>query len=387
MLKCALLLFGDRDGLDWEFFPSNGRSGGVVSIWRKLIFSKKTVCSDPAFIVIQGVWEVANVPCIIANIYSPCDLTDQISQWQELSFVRNRFGTGWGAYVIKKKLSELKKEIKKWNRDEFTWLDQKIALVSDELNGLDLLGEMTDLDPQQVARRKELLGEFWKYTDLNNSLLAQKSRLKWLQKGDVNSSYFHASINYRRIRNQILGLNVDGCWVEDMEVLGDKIRSFFELSFCENLPKRPKLDVIGFKTDSDNDLHALELLDELMEKIQALCCKQDEKDGWCWTLEKDGGISFSSAYRAMTKFEPGPDAGCFRKVWNTFIPTKVSGFMWKILWGKLPTKVALQYRNIIPPSASIQPGSIIIEEEEDTEKVEAIAIRRKTLSREGEKRR
>ncbi|KAK7258795.1 hypothetical protein RIF29_24382 [Crotalaria pallida] len=137
MRNCAGL-FGDRNDMDWEFIPSNGRSGGVVSIWRKSKFEKKRVIVGPGFIAIQGDLHIGMVPCCFVNIYSPCNLGDRIMQWQELIFVKNQLGPK---------------------------------------------GENGDLNHSQVAKQKELLCEYWKLLDLNDSLLSQKAKVRWAQKG------------------------------------------------------------------------------------------------------------------------------------------------------------------------------------------------------------
>ncbi|KAK7269299.1 hypothetical protein RIF29_22022 [Crotalaria pallida] len=96
-----------------------------------------------------------------------------------------------------------------------------------------------------------------------------------------------------------------------------------------------------------------ELGADLLRRIQPLCCFRDKKDGWRWVLETDGRFSVRSAYVFLARHYSMPHSVCYSKAWNRFIPSKVSALMWKILQGRLPTKIALQRRCIIPQSESV----------------------------------
>ncbi|KAK7245976.1 hypothetical protein RIF29_40832 [Crotalaria pallida] len=124
--KMCALLFGGRVDIDWEFVPSSGRSGGVVSIWKKSVFEKMQVCSGPGFIAIKGVLKAGSVACCVVNVYSPCSLSDRRSQWQELILVKNQLGNS----------------------------------VCEEMNQIDIQSEMVDLNSQQLSEDLEQFHPF-----------------------------------------------------------------------------------------------------------------------------------------------------------------------------------------------------------------------------------
>nr|UBX54584.1 Line-1 retrotransposon [Lupinus angustifolius] len=108
-------------------------------------------------------------------------------------------------FIVKEKLKSLKEVIKVWNKETSGCLESKLGNLVKEIQHLDLLGESSVLDSNQIALKKNLTADWWKTANWRDNLLWQKSRCKWLKEGDANTSYFHACINNRRRRNQIHG--------------------------------------------------------------------------------------------------------------------------------------------------------------------------------------
>lgn len=88
------------------------------------------------------------------------------------------------------------------------------------------------------------------------SLLAQKSRVRWLAEGDSNSRFFHACIKGNRRRTQLLKILVDGHWVEDVEGVKKGVKEHFEEKFKEENFNRPTLNGVQFNQISirENEL-------------------------------------------------------------------------------------------------------------------------------------
>lgn len=74
---------------------------------------------------------------------------------------------------------------------------------------LDIVDETSGLDENLVIRRKEMTTELIRRLHQKGSLNAQKAKIKWLREGDVNSSFFHRVINFRRKINEIPGIMID----------------------------------------------------------------------------------------------------------------------------------------------------------------------------------
>lgn len=87
----------------------------------------------------------------------------------------------------------MKKELKIWNVEHFGNLERRETQVEKELK-LELKEE-GDLEEKELETKKWLQEEFWNVATCNESLLRQKSRMKWLVDGDTNSKFFHDNVN------------------------------------------------------------------------------------------------------------------------------------------------------------------------------------------------
>jgi hypothetical protein len=159
---------------------------------------------------------------------------------------------GRKAFVLKEKFRLLKDCLRKWNKEVFGILDLNIDKTVKDLNDIEgLLGE--DVADTEMTRREGLNKEFWSQLHFKESLLKQKSRMRWVKEGDANSRYFHESIKNRRRRNQLVAL-IDGeQWVQGVDNIKGFVKSYFENNFKERWDCRPNLDGIQFQSLSEDD--------------------------------------------------------------------------------------------------------------------------------------
>ncbi|KAI3751226.1 hypothetical protein L2E82_22274 [Cichorium intybus] len=83
--------------LDYDYVGvnSDGKSGGLVSIWNKTCFQKSEVVKSKNYIIIKGKWTGTNNDIIFANIYGPHELAEQRRLWQDLLEVKNSLPGSW----------------------------------------------------------------------------------------------------------------------------------------------------------------------------------------------------------------------------------------------------------------------------------------------------
>lgn len=63
------------------------------------------------------------------------------------------------------------------------------------------------------------------------SILRQKSRVRWLQEGDQNTRFFHSTVKRKRWRNNIQGIRHDGDWITNPERMKEIFVQHFEQRF------------------------------------------------------------------------------------------------------------------------------------------------------------
>jgi hypothetical protein len=183
-----------------------------------------------------------------------------INGWLEhpefYSFVENMWkgfsAHGKKTFVLKEKFKLLRDALRKWNREVFGILDLNIDKTVKELN---VIESFLDEDNGDVVltRREGLNKEFWNQLHLKESLIKQKSRVKWVKEGDSNSRFFHESIKSRRRRNQWVTLKNGEHWVEGVDEVKSYVKSYFENNFKESWDSRPTLNGIQFQSLSEED--------------------------------------------------------------------------------------------------------------------------------------
>jgi len=176
-----------------------------------------------------------------------------------------------------------------------------VNLASEELqkriNELDARDDEKGLEELGRKERRSLLA------DLNNAMFTQKAimykkaRHKWLKQGDLNTKFFHSLVKWRRARNELHGVFVDGRWCEDKDVIKDKVRVFFEDRFARKEACQVRLDNVRFNSISAEDNELL-VGDFSEEEIRAAVWNCDSSkslglDGfnfgflkYCWDIIK-----------------------------------------------------------------------------------------------------
>jgi len=87
-----------NDDCNWEFLPSEGNSGGILSIWRKLVSIINYTFSSEGFVGVSLEWGVQRRRCVIINIYAKCDIESKRRLWERLILARRNLGEGGGAF-------------------------------------------------------------------------------------------------------------------------------------------------------------------------------------------------------------------------------------------------------------------------------------------------
>ncbi|WJX49459.1 hypothetical protein P8452_35893 [Trifolium repens] len=205
--------------------------------------------------------------------------------------------SGWMAHVLKEKLKALKLCLKEWHREEFGSVDNRICNIVEDISVLDIRGEASGLNNEEVLLRKNLFVEYWKLQKIKETSIFQRSRSKWLCQGDANSRFFHGCVASRSKRNSILALKVGDLWIEKPLQIKEVVVDFFENHFASSNLCRPTLDGVLFPSLNTIDNHALKApfsLEEIYNEIKdSEANKSPGPDGFnnaflknCWEIIK-----------------------------------------------------------------------------------------------------
>lgn len=151
-----------------------------------------------------------------------------------------------------------------------------------------------------MIRRKALTAELFTTLKQRNNLYAQKAKIRWLKEGDVNSKFFHRVINFRRKTNEIVGLNLNGQWTEDVKKIKDGVRNFFKDHFSKRGGSRPGLrnDLFEKKLSQEDNAFLIAPFSESEVKMAIDNCESSKSPGQdsfnfrfikeCWpTIKED----------------------------------------------------------------------------------------------------
>ncbi|XP_057426355.1 uncharacterized protein LOC130719764 [Lotus japonicus] len=324
---------------------------------------------------------------------------------------------GWGAFTLKEKLKILKSKLKLWNSEVFGDLKTRRNLAVIRINELDILEEEAGLSDEQNQERKNLLHEFWSVLKLHESLLCQKARSRWLKEGDQNSKYFHSVVNWRRRSNSMVGLVIDGSWEEDPRKAKDEVSNFFQKKFTADNLEGLKLNGVPFKYVTAEDNAFLIGRFEASEIKEAVWeCGGDKSSGpngfnfrfiqrfWEWRFGKwlmsfgcgvcglevvskllairlkkvlskvisdnqfavlggrnmldsvvilNEAVGVAKRSKKPTVSDLGVSDIDFQSTWSAFAPSKVKAFAWRMLLNRIPTKVNLRRRGVIPAEVDV----------------------------------
>ena len=112
-------------------------------------------------------------------------------------------------FQIATKLKSIKAALRSLNRSHFLNIPAKSKEAKDRL--LDFQRQL-DLRPADEALRVQermALQDYILLSKQEESFYAQKSRIRWLKEGNLNTAFFHSSVRSRFNRNKLASLTLD----------------------------------------------------------------------------------------------------------------------------------------------------------------------------------
>lgn len=136
---------------------------------------------------------------------------------------------------------------------EYGGSNERIARLKEEIEKLDVRGELNLLNYEEVRIRKEKFTTLWKLLKAKDSLVVQRSRVIWLKEGDANTKYFHNCVKARVSGNSVKAIKVNGEWVRSPVDVRREVVEYFKCQVKVEPRARPSLDGVPFDQVSEEE--------------------------------------------------------------------------------------------------------------------------------------
>lgn len=103
-------------------------------------------------------------------------------------------------------LKAIKTELKALHVSEFGDVRGRIVQAREELNKYQNELQQDPWKSEALELEQETRSQLRKWLKIENSIVKQKARIKWIKEGDSNSQFFHASVKARTAGNRIVKL-------------------------------------------------------------------------------------------------------------------------------------------------------------------------------------
>ncbi|KAK2369528.1 hypothetical protein QL285_082657 [Trifolium repens] len=84
---------------DWAYLPSEGNSGGILSIWSKVNSSLIFTFIGEGFVGVCIEWGVLRQICFVVNVYAKCEINAKRRLWANILMSKGDFGGGMWCIV------------------------------------------------------------------------------------------------------------------------------------------------------------------------------------------------------------------------------------------------------------------------------------------------
>ena len=106
--------------------------------------------------------------------------------WEEIPTIK-----GTQMYQVQQKLKILKTKIKKWNKKYFGNIFKEKAELEGKIKEVQMKGIQNAFTMDIREQERTLIQEFSQREHQEEISWNHKSRVKWLQEGEINTSLFH----------------------------------------------------------------------------------------------------------------------------------------------------------------------------------------------------
>ncbi|WZY77835.1 hypothetical protein YC2023_024219 [Brassica napus] len=228
-------------------------------------------------------------------------------------------GTGMDLSHLCYKLKQIKRVLKKINRENYSNIQERVI----ETNGLLKVAQVKALSDPTTANfleEKTLMEKFNFLRSLEESYFRQRSRISWLKEGDQNTTFFHRLTQVRNSNNSIRSFCLaNGAIISDPIAMGQIAITHFQNILAPVNPPPSSSSVSWF--------HSLS---------EYRCPQQSQV---LLSSKPDTAEITSTLHKLNPNKSPGPDgltSGFFKAAWVAVGPDVIAGIRSFFISGHLP---------------------------------------------------
>jgi len=155
--------------------------------------------------------------------------------------------------TFKEKLKKLKGDLKIWNREVFGNIQTQKSLILQEIEDMNCKDCLDGLREDGRLKRGELMSRLMVIDKKLESFFCQKARASWFKNGDSCTKFYHSSLRWRRLRNEVKRVEVGGQWVEEPSTVRLEAKKLSDSRFKATKDLGVRLDKVDFKSLSNED--------------------------------------------------------------------------------------------------------------------------------------
>ena len=230
--------------------------------------------------------------------------------WDNLTFA------GCPMFIIASKLRALKFLLKTWNASTFGNVHRQVTEAEASLDAVQSELSVQGPSAERLYREDQAQAHYQNCLKMQDLLLRDKARVRWLKDGDRNTSFLHNMVKLRNLHNSISSLRVGNCIISDHAQISNHVIGHFERAFTRDV------DIV----DTGLVSRVIPHLVTDQDNVTLTSCPTSEE--------------IHDAVFAMDDFSaPGPDGygGCFfRKCWSIVGSDVISAVQSFFLLGFIP---------------------------------------------------
>lgn len=146
-----------------------------------------------------------------------------------------------------------------------------MAISRKLISRFDKAQEDRQLTPHEDWLRKQLKIAYLGFASMERTFARQRARIASLKDGDASTAFYHQQCSYRRQKNGIFGLTVNGQMITDHERMAEAAFAHYDALLGTAVDRECTLDLSELITPTDLiDLDAPFSADEIWEAIKRL---------------------------------------------------------------------------------------------------------------------